>query len=147
MLACAALVIPTDSLKKKTVEAGAGLRVHHPATVQQFPTHSAPFIATLSPTPSTITWCWHACAGRPYSIWKVTDLDQTSHSLFLFGAAHADFWKESPGTLIALFGAKVRLLVQRCQGMGVAAEPHFGAAALNMLIRGRPSVDHCDHDT
>lgn len=45
--------------------------------------------------------------GRPYSIWKVTDLDQASHSLFLFGAAHSDLWKESVGTLVALFSPKV----------------------------------------
>ncbi len=47
------------------------------------------------------------CAGRPYSIWKVTDLDQTSHSLFLFGAAHGDLWKENVGTIVALFSPKV----------------------------------------
>ncbi|GAB4814670.1 hypothetical protein N2152v2_001716 [Parachlorella kessleri] len=47
-------------------------------------------------------------SGRTYSIWKVTDLDATSHSLFLFGSAHSDLWKESEGTLIALFSPKVR---------------------------------------
>ncbi|KAL4437421.1 hypothetical protein ABPG75_004560 [Micractinium tetrahymenae] len=46
--------------------------------------------------------------GRTYSIWKVTDLDQTGLSLFLFGAAHDDLWREPEGTIVALFTPKVR---------------------------------------
>ncbi|KAL4421928.1 hypothetical protein ABPG77_005212 [Micractinium sp. CCAP 211/92] len=46
--------------------------------------------------------------GRTYSIWKVTDLDQSSLSLFLFGAAHDDLWREPEGTIVALFTPKVR---------------------------------------
>ena len=44
--------------------------------------------------------------GRCYSIWKVTDLDQTCLSLFLFSGAHDDLWKEPEGTIIALFTPK-----------------------------------------
>jgi minichromosome maintenance protein 10 len=46
--------------------------------------------------------------GRAFSIWKVTDLDQTCLSLFLFSNAHGDLWKEPEGTLVALFSPKVR---------------------------------------
>ncbi|PRW60422.1 MCM10-like protein [Chlorella sorokiniana] len=47
-------------------------------------------------------------SGRPYSIWKVTDLDQTCVSLFLFSGAHDDLWREAEGTIVALFSPKVR---------------------------------------
>jgi len=50
----------------------------------------------------------HLLAGRSYSIWKVTDLDQTCLSLFLFSGAHSDLWREPEGTIVALFSPKVR---------------------------------------
>ncbi|KAL4855109.1 hypothetical protein ACK3TF_004331 [Chlorella vulgaris] len=44
--------------------------------------------------------------GRSYSIWKVTDLDQTSISLFLFSAAHSDLSRECEGTIVALMAPR-----------------------------------------
>lgn len=46
--------------------------------------------------------------GSTYSIWKVTDLDATSVSLFLFGSAHDELWQRAPGTMVALLSPKVR---------------------------------------
>ena len=46
--------------------------------------------------------------GSTYSIWKVTDLDATSVSLFLFGSAHDELWQRPPGTMVALLSPKVR---------------------------------------
>ena len=47
-------------------------------------------------------------SGSTYSIWKVTDLDTTSVSLFLFGYAHDELWQRPPGTMVALLSPKVR---------------------------------------
>ena len=47
-------------------------------------------------------------AGRSYSIWKVTDLDQTCLSLFLFSGAHDELWREAEGSIVALLSPKVR---------------------------------------
>ncbi|PSC68556.1 MCM10-like protein [Micractinium conductrix] len=72
-------------------------------------------------------------AGRCYSIWKVTDLDQTCLSLFLFSGAHDDLWKEPEGTIIALFTPKVRaegdfsLSVESAEQVWVLGQsPEFG---------------------
>ncbi|KFM25012.1 MCM10-like protein [Auxenochlorella protothecoides] len=46
--------------------------------------------------------------GSTYSIWKLTDLDQTTLSIFLFSGAHDELWKQAPGTLIAIFTPKVK---------------------------------------
>jgi hypothetical protein len=68
--------------------------------------------------------CLPCHAGRAYSIWKVTDLDQTSISLFLFSDAHGDLWREAEGTILALFtpkvgGLRTRLAVlQRLASLG-----------------------------
>jgi minichromosome maintenance protein 10 len=51
-------------------------------------------------------------AGKPYSTWKLTDLDATSVTVFLFGRAHHDLKTDAkPGTLVALLSTKVR-----CEG-------------------------------
>lgn len=47
-------------------------------------------------------------SGSTYSIWKLTDLDQTTLSIFLFSGAHDELWKQAPGTLIAIFTPKVK---------------------------------------
>lgn len=47
-------------------------------------------------------------SGSTYSIWKLTDLDQTMLSIFLFSGAHEELWKQAPGTLIAIFTPKVK---------------------------------------
>ncbi|EFN59862.1 hypothetical protein CHLNCDRAFT_133673 [Chlorella variabilis] len=47
-------------------------------------------------------------AGRSYSIWKVTDLDQTCLSLFLFSGAHDELWREAEGSIVALLSPKVK---------------------------------------
>jgi hypothetical protein len=48
-----------------------------------------------------------ASNGKPFSLWKVSDLDSATVTLFLFGDAHQQHWREPPGTLLALFHAKV----------------------------------------
>lgn len=47
-------------------------------------------------------------SGNQFSIWKLTDLDQTCVSLFLFGSAHAELRKEAVGSLVAVFKPKVK---------------------------------------
>lgn len=50
-----------------------------------------------------------SASGGTYSIWKVTDLDQTSVSLFLFGQAHRDLSGQAQaGSIIAILTARVR---------------------------------------
>lgn len=50
-----------------------------------------------------------ASSGNLYSIWKLTDLKDTSVSLFLFGRAHSDLTGEvQPGSVVAILSAKVR---------------------------------------
>jgi hypothetical protein len=47
--------------------------------------------------------------GRPFSIWKLTDLNDTMITLFLFGNAYHDCHKDGrPGAVVALFSPKVR---------------------------------------
>ncbi len=48
-------------------------------------------------------------SGKHYTIWKLTDLDQTSVSLFLFGKAYDEWRRDArPGALIALITPRVR---------------------------------------
>jgi hypothetical protein len=47
--------------------------------------------------------------GRPFSIWKLTDLSDTMITLFLFGNAYSEYHKDGrPGAMVALFSPKVR---------------------------------------
>lgn len=47
--------------------------------------------------------------GKSYIIWKITDLDQTIITLFLFGKAYQEFKRDGePGALIALFCPKIK---------------------------------------
>ena len=47
--------------------------------------------------------------GRPYAIWKLTDLKDTMITVFLFGSAYSDCHRDGrPGTVVALFSPKVR---------------------------------------
>ncbi len=45
--------------------------------------------------------------GKSYSIWKITDLESTCITLFMFGGAYQDWRGEAVGTLIALLTPKV----------------------------------------
>jgi hypothetical protein len=47
-------------------------------------------------------------SGKPFDDVTLTDLVGTSISLFVFGKAFQEHWKESEGTLLAVFDAKVR---------------------------------------
>lgn len=76
--------------------------------------------------------CTARPAGRSYSIWKVTDLDQSSLSLFLFGAAHDDLWREPEGTIVALFTPKAR---------------RWRCSAASALLRSWLSMAHCRRPT
>ncbi|CAM6106805.1 unnamed protein product [Calypogeia fissa] len=46
--------------------------------------------------------------GKNYLIWKLGTLENTPLSLFLFGAAYTEHWKESLGAIVAIFNANVR---------------------------------------
>lgn len=48
-----------------------------------------------------------SAAGRAYSIWRLSDLQGTNVSLFLFGKAQTGLWKETEGSVIAVFGPEV----------------------------------------
>ena len=50
-----------------------------------------------------------SAAGKNFSIWKLASLDGAVISIFLFGAAYTQHWKESAGAVFAVFSAKVRL--------------------------------------
>lgn len=60
------------------------------------------------------SWCLFATPhtgqsqrGDPYSRWTVTDLSGTSATLFVFGAAQRDHYKESEGSVLILAHPKV----------------------------------------
>jgi minichromosome maintenance protein 10 len=44
--------------------------------------------------------------GKPYSIWKLTDLDETMITVKLYGAAHTDHCNISVGSIVAIFDAR-----------------------------------------
>ncbi|KAH9327737.1 hypothetical protein KI387_007915, partial [Taxus chinensis] len=46
--------------------------------------------------------------GKNFTIWKLSSLDATTISLFLFGDAYPRHWKEAPGSILSIFNAKVR---------------------------------------
>lgn len=50
-----------------------------------------------------------SAAGKKFSIWKLASLDGAAISIFLFGAAYTQHWKESAGAVFTVFNAKVRL--------------------------------------
>ena len=48
-------------------------------------------------------------SGQKYLIWKLTDLDQTTLSVFVFGEAYRSYSRDvKAGSMVALFNAKVR---------------------------------------
>ena len=51
-----------------------------------------------------------SASGRPYSIWRLSDLQGTNVSLFLFGKAQTGLWKESEGSVIAVFHPEVSII-------------------------------------
>ncbi|KAJ7567956.1 hypothetical protein O6H91_01G013600 [Diphasiastrum complanatum] len=51
--------------------------------------------------------------GKNFVVWKLTVLDGTLISVFLFGDAYSCHWKESAGSVIAVFNARVRRDVKR----------------------------------
>ena len=48
-----------------------------------------------------------SASGRSYAIWRLSDLQGTNVSLFLFGKAQTGLWKESEGAVIAIFNPEV----------------------------------------
>ncbi|KAL0041472.1 hypothetical protein WJX79_004709 [Trebouxia sp. C0005] len=50
-----------------------------------------------------------SASGRAYSIWRLSDLQGTNVSLFLFGKAQTGLWKETEGSIIAVFGPEARI--------------------------------------
>lgn len=45
--------------------------------------------------------------GNAYGIWRLSDLQGTNVSLFLFGKAQTGLWKETEGSVVALFNPEV----------------------------------------
>ena len=50
-----------------------------------------------------------SAAGKNFAIWKLASLDGAVISVFVFGDAYSQNWKESTGAVFAVFSAKVRL--------------------------------------
>ncbi|KAL0042006.1 hypothetical protein WJX77_000505 [Trebouxia sp. C0004] len=50
-----------------------------------------------------------SASGRAYSIWRLSDLQGTNVTLFLFGKAQTGLWKETEGSVIAVFGPEARI--------------------------------------
>ena len=44
--------------------------------------------------------------GDPYCLWKFSDLRHTTLTVFLFGEAYSQSWKELPGSVFALLTPK-----------------------------------------
>jgi minichromosome maintenance protein 10 len=63
--------------------------------------------------------------GKSFSVWKIASLDTTTVSLFLFGDAYAQHYKESAGSIITVLNAKVR-----CD----AKVRFFCSSMLNLLL-------------
>ena len=49
--------------------------------------------------------------GQAYGIWRLTDLQGTNISFFLFKHAQSGLWKESEGTVVAVFKPQVLLCI------------------------------------
>ena len=45
--------------------------------------------------------------GNAYGIWRLSDLQGTNVSLFLFGKAQTGLWKETEGSVVVLFNPEV----------------------------------------
>lgn len=45
--------------------------------------------------------------GNAYGIWRLSDLQGTNVSLFLFGKAQTGLWKETQGSVVAIFNPEV----------------------------------------
>ena len=52
-------------------------------------------------------------SGNTFTVWKLTDLGGTEISLFLFGGAYQDHWKEQEGGVFGVRGAKIKKEVGR----------------------------------
>lgn len=90
-------------------------------------------------------------AGRNYAIWKVTDLEQTSMTVFMFGAAYDDHFRETEGMVVALVAPKTRteggefaLTVDRGDQVWVLGRAtDFGYCKAQRKVRQRPPARQC----
>ena len=49
-----------------------------------------------------------SASGRAFSMWRLSDLQGTNLSLFLFGKAHEELWKDQfEGAVVAVWGPQV----------------------------------------
>ena len=78
-------------------------------------------------------------AGAGYSRWGLSDLDDGSVTLLLWGDAHAAHWKESEGSLVLVrrrvWGARRRFLALPGEGVGLLLPLAHPVASLR--CRGR----------
>ena len=86
------------------------------AVVKQHATHSCDVLYRSSTGPDdkwatiavlTEKGTKESAKGNAYSIWRLSDLQGTNVSLFLFGKAQTGLWKESEGSVVAVFNPEV----------------------------------------
>ncbi|KAJ8648008.1 hypothetical protein MRB53_001031 [Persea americana] len=96
----------------------------------------------------TISGCWAtvgvltekgtqktSSTGKNFCIWKFGCLDEATISVFLFGDAYTKHWKESAGTVFALFNSNVR---KDAQGKGFTLSVY----SADQIVKMGTSVDY-----
>ncbi|KAG0568056.1 hypothetical protein M758_7G180800 [Ceratodon purpureus] len=104
-----------------------------------------------------------SAAGKNFAIWKLASLDGAVISVFVFGDAYSQNWKESTGAVFAVFSAKVRLdekskqpslsIFNANQILKIGSSADFavcngkrvGGAPCTMVINRRLQGDFCQH--
>ncbi|GFR66544.1 sensitized chromosome inheritance modifier [Elysia marginata] len=74
-------------------------------------------------------------AGKPYSIWRLNDLEDLDNSVsfFLFGEKHKQLWKTEPGTVIGVLNPGMMDALEKN-----SSEPAFTVQNVNqVMIMGR----------
>jgi hypothetical protein len=49
-----------------------------------------------------------SASGGTFTVWRLTDLQGTEISLFLFGTSYQDHWREPEGSVFGIKGAKIK---------------------------------------
>ncbi|KAH7365516.1 hypothetical protein KP509_18G032200 [Ceratopteris richardii] len=73
--------------------------------------------------------------GQNFAVWKISSLDSTMVSIFLFGEAFKSHYKEPTGSIITVFNAKVRRDEKR-------KELSINISASNQLLKLGTSADY-----
>ncbi|XP_024396687.1 uncharacterized protein [Physcomitrium patens] len=104
-----------------------------------------------------------SAAGKNFAVWKLASLDGGVISVFVFGDAYTQNWKESLGAVFAVFSAKVRLDEKSKQpslsifngnqmlkigssvDYGVCKGKKVGGGPCTMVVNKRSQGDFCHH--